>query len=47
MLSRVGLVSLATNSSAMSLSTRRFALLNPGNNRPLPQMLWDVIERSG
>ena len=29
-------------------SARRVSLSNnPGNNRSLPQNLWDVIERSG
>jgi len=37
----------ATNSSAMPLSARRPTNLNPRNNRPLPQSLWDVIERFG
>jgi hypothetical protein len=35
----------AVTSQAM-LSARRVSS-NPGNNRPLPQNLWDAIERSG
>lgn len=27
--------------------TRPLSSNNPGNNRPLPQNLWDVIDRSG
>jgi hypothetical protein len=37
----------ATTSSAMQLSARRASSLNNRNNRPLPQNLWDVIERFG
>jgi hypothetical protein len=29
------------------LSVPRVSLSNPGNNRPLPQILWDAIERFG
>jgi len=36
-----------TTSSAMPLSARRVSFLNSRNNRPLPQNLWDVIERFG
>jgi hypothetical protein len=42
------LMSFATSRRIMPLPARRVSVSNnPGNNRPLPQNLWDVIERSG
>jgi hypothetical protein len=41
------ITSSVTTDPVMPISARRVSLLNPGNNRPLPQNLWDVIERFG
>jgi len=38
---------ISSFSNQIMLPARRVSLLNPGNNRPLPQNVWDVIERSG
>jgi hypothetical protein len=40
------LVSFKTILSVMR-SVLKASLSNPGNDRPLPQMLWDAIERFG
>jgi hypothetical protein len=38
---------ISSVTSQVMLSARRVSLSNPGNNRPLPQILWDAIERFG
>jgi hypothetical protein len=38
---------ISSITSQAMLSVPGVSLSNPGNNRPLPQMLWDAIERFG